>query len=169
MGLLPHNVLILTHTLLGDVSLSAEDKPPDSILPKYTNANLSAAGSQQLSSTPSNNARIEYLEDDNEEEEDQPSFLERHTSIRFLLAGGIAGAGMFLVCIPSYPEVEYLSTSFTDMHSTIRSSESILNYKTTRPWWGASSKNHKYRRCQNHCQRYCTNIHRRRHFGFLDW
>ncbi|KXN89640.1 Calcium-binding mitochondrial carrier SAL1 [Leucoagaricus sp. SymC.cos] len=58
-------------TMEGDVSLSAEDKPPDSMLHNHTNT--------------------KYLDDD-DDDEDHQSFLERHTSLRFLLAGGIAGA-----------------------------------------------------------------------------
>lgn len=84
------------------------------MLPKYTNnnaTNLSTPGSQQPPSTQSNNEGIEYLEE--EDEDDQQSFLERHTSIRFLLAGGIAGAGMFPVRITNYPKVKVLPVSRT--------------------------------------------------------
>lgn len=97
-------------TLSGDVSLSAEDKPPDSMLHKHANTNatnLSASGSHQPSSSIQNdrdNGAIEYLDD--EDEEDHQSFLERHTSIRFLLAGGIAGAGTYLVKIPHCPGIK---------------------------------------------------------------
>ncbi|KAF7775975.1 hypothetical protein Agabi119p4_4368 [Agaricus bisporus var. burnettii] len=82
-------------TMEGDVSLSAEDKPPDSMLhkPTSTPTNLSASISNQSSSSPQSNRdrTTEYL-DDEDPEEDHHSFLERHTSLRFLLAGGIAGA-----------------------------------------------------------------------------
>ncbi|KAJ3570208.1 hypothetical protein NP233_g4553 [Leucocoprinus birnbaumii] len=84
-------------TMEGDVSLSAEDKPPDSMLHKHTNTsatNLSASGSHPPPSSAQSdrdNDSIDYLDDDEDEEEHQ-SFLERHSSLRFLLAGGIAGA-----------------------------------------------------------------------------
>ncbi|KAF9446931.1 mitochondrial carrier [Macrolepiota fuliginosa MF-IS2] len=82
-------------TMEGDVSLSAEDKPPDSMIHKHTNTsatNLSASGSQQTPSSSGSDTHsngVEYLEDG--DEGDHQSFLERHTSLRFLLAGGIAG------------------------------------------------------------------------------
>jgi hypothetical protein len=85
----------------GGISLSKEDKPPDSMLHKHTNTNatnLSASGSHPPSSSAQSgkdNDSIAYLDDD-EEEEDNQSFLERHSSLRFLLAGGIAGTGTYL-------------------------------------------------------------------------
>lgn len=115
----------------GDVSLSAEDKPPDSMLhkPTSTPTNLSASISNQSSSSPQSNRDrpTEYL-DDEDPEEDHHSFLERHTSLRFLLAGGIAGAGPFLVDISRRSRTQTLLPSFANMYGTIRSFEGILDH-----------------------------------------
>lgn len=79
----------------GDVDFSAEDKPPYFMLHTHTNTNtisLSASGFHPSSSSAqpqssSDQGPVVYVE-----EEEHQSFLERHTSLRFLLAGGIAGA-----------------------------------------------------------------------------
>ncbi|KAF8165282.1 mitochondrial carrier [Crassisporium funariophilum] len=68
----------------GDVSLSAEDKPPD-------------PGTYKMISSGSSPSVSNVLEpdedfDEEEEEEDHHHFLEGHTALKFLLAGGIAGA-----------------------------------------------------------------------------
>jgi hypothetical protein len=104
----------------GDVSLSAEDRPPDSMLhkPTSTPTNLSASTSRQSSDSTqsSTDTTTEYL-DDEDSEEDQQSFFERHTSIRFLLAGGIAGAGPSTVdTSPSPLNLD----SFTQFHGRVQ-------------------------------------------------
>ena len=63
----------------GDVSLSAEDKPPP--LPSLWTAS---------ESTPTNGDDEHDFEEDGEDHHD---WLEGHPAIKFLLAGGIAGAG----------------------------------------------------------------------------
>lgn len=76
--------------MLGDVSLSAEDKPPD--LGTLNASNLGASGSG-FPPAPSQSQVEEdhhYYEDD---EEEHHHFLEGHTALKFLLAGGVAGAG----------------------------------------------------------------------------
>jgi solute carrier family 25 (mitochondrial phosphate transporter), member 23/24/25/41 len=67
----------------GDVSLSAEDKPPDT----HRNSNTE----QHVAETESIAHEHDLLADDDEEE--HHGFLESHTALKFLLAGGIAGAG----------------------------------------------------------------------------
>jgi hypothetical protein len=73
----------------GDAFLSAEDKPPE--VPIRV-SNMGASGSN----LPQPSVR---LEDDNteedyfEEDEESHNWLEGHTAIKFLMAGGIAGAG----------------------------------------------------------------------------
>lgn len=69
----------------GDDSLSAENKPPDSAL-------LIAAAKQ-----PHASKNHEFPHDEEQEEEEEGHhFLEGHTALKFLLAGGVAGAGEFL-------------------------------------------------------------------------
>ncbi|TFY79868.1 hypothetical protein EWM64_g4142 [Hericium alpestre] len=78
-------------TMEGDVSLSAEDKPPDYVFQvPTTNPPI-----------PVDNEKLEYDEEEEEEEEEegigeeQPGWLEGQTALKFLTAGGIAGAGKF--------------------------------------------------------------------------
>ncbi|KAF9268042.1 mitochondrial carrier [Marasmius fiardii PR-910] len=70
-------------TMEGDVSLSAEDKPPPPTL-MPTRA-LTADSATQA--RPQNEGH-----EDGEEGDDIQSFLDHHTALKFLLAGGIAGA-----------------------------------------------------------------------------
>lgn len=79
-------------TMEGDVSLSAEDKPPDHVRQQRTNTiSHAASGASSTPKQPDDHEDgIEYLEDDDEHE--HHSFLERHSSLRFLLSGGVAGA-----------------------------------------------------------------------------
>jgi solute carrier family 25 phosphate transporter 23/24/25/41 len=74
----------------GDVSLSAEDKPPEhapkpSVEPK--SHDTVHASNQDLSNAP-----------DAEEDEEEDLTMESHTALKFLLAGGIAGAGTSTFC-----------------------------------------------------------------------
>ena len=75
--------LLILRFSSGDVSLSAEDKPP------FLNT-------RQLQSTEANGGLIEQDIVDNDdlfEEEEEHHPLDGHTAFKFLLAGGIAGAG----------------------------------------------------------------------------
>ncbi|KAL0070700.1 hypothetical protein AAF712_001921 [Marasmius tenuissimus] len=71
-------------TMEGDVSLSAEDKPPPPLL-----ANTRTLPVEQSSSPKENHDNIV---EDEESGDDVQSFLDHHTALKFLLAGGIAGA-----------------------------------------------------------------------------
>ncbi|KAF5344151.1 hypothetical protein D9758_008886 [Tetrapyrgos nigripes] len=66
-------------TMEGDVSLSAEDKPPSS----NPNANQAYAIPQ---------AQPQHEDGEEIDEDDHHAFIEHHTALKFLLAGGIAGA-----------------------------------------------------------------------------
>ncbi|KAH7914187.1 mitochondrial carrier [Hygrophoropsis aurantiaca] len=72
-------------TMEGDVSLSAEDKPPPPPLPRsLPSSSRDGAAKNHVSGTD---------EDDwDESEEEHHDWLEGHTAIKFLMAGGIAGA-----------------------------------------------------------------------------
>ena len=70
----------------GDVSLSAENRPPD-LSP------LTAAATK----SPVSNGQNHELAHGEDEEEEGHHFLEGHTALKFLLAGGIAGAGGFIL------------------------------------------------------------------------
>ncbi|KAG6866466.1 hypothetical protein C0991_003984 [Blastosporella zonata] len=77
-------------TMEGDALLSAEDKPPEAL-----RAGILSAGSTPLQTSST------FLNDEEHEEEDEPYYedaeenhgwLDGHSAIKFLLAGGVAGA-----------------------------------------------------------------------------
>jgi solute carrier family 25 phosphate transporter 23/24/25/41 len=70
----------------GDDSLSAENKPPD------FSPFIVMAKQPPVSNGP--NHELAHGED--EEDDEGHHFLEGHTALKFLLAGGIAGAGGFI-------------------------------------------------------------------------
>ncbi len=70
----------------GDVSLSAEDKPPEPIAYKVTPPQVNG---HALDLEPDGD--FDYLDED--EEIEHHHFLEGHTALKFLFAGGVAGAG----------------------------------------------------------------------------
>lgn len=70
----------------GDDSLSAENKPPD------LSSLLVAAKQAPISNGPNH----ELAPGEHEEDDEGHHFLEGHTALKFLLAGGIAGAGGFI-------------------------------------------------------------------------
>ncbi|KAF8913961.1 mitochondrial carrier domain-containing protein [Gymnopilus junonius] len=73
-------------TMEGDVSLSAEDRPPEHPAYKMT------ASEPRSSSTSDPDEEYDELDEDEEEGVKEHSFLDGYTSLKFLLAGGIAGA-----------------------------------------------------------------------------
>lgn len=85
---------------LGDVSLSAEDKPPEA--PSSRALNLELPSNQEaLSQVQGDDDELMFDDDDVDEEDAAHTFLGGHTALKFLLAGGIAGAG----------EVSFIPTS----------------------------------------------------------
>ncbi|KAF9464486.1 mitochondrial carrier domain-containing protein [Collybia nuda] len=75
-------------TMEGDVFLSAEDKPPE-LLIRTSNMGASGSSLPQPYVTPEDDDTDDaYYEED----EEPHNWLEGHTAIKFLMAGGIAGA-----------------------------------------------------------------------------
>ena len=70
----------------GDDSFSAENKPPDS-------SPFMAVAKQPPVSNGSNH---EIAHGEDEDEDAGSHSLEGHTALKFLLAGGVAGAGEFI-------------------------------------------------------------------------
>ena len=66
------------------MSLSAEDKPPDGSPPLSTAV---------IAVTVADMEDEDDRDDEIDEDDEKHSFLEGHTALKFLLAGGIAGAG----------------------------------------------------------------------------
>ncbi|KAJ3505885.1 hypothetical protein NLJ89_g7175 [Agrocybe chaxingu] len=74
----------------GDVSLSAEDKPPDPATYRIMQSSLQP--SYASTALEPNEEEYDYFDEDAEEEVEPQHFLEGHTALKFLFAGGIAGA-----------------------------------------------------------------------------
>jgi solute carrier family 25 phosphate transporter 23/24/25/41 len=75
-------------TLVGDVSLSAEDKPPEPA--SYKVITSKQVDGQALNLEPDGD--YDHLQED--ERIEHHHFLEGHTALKFLFAGGVAGTGM---------------------------------------------------------------------------
>ncbi|KAI0322512.1 mitochondrial carrier [Amylostereum chailletii] len=73
-------------TMEGDVTLSAEDKPPDGVSALTTVGLATTVGHFE------NEEEDDDADADEDEDEEKHGFLEGHTAVKFLLAGGIAGA-----------------------------------------------------------------------------
>ena len=80
-----------------DTSPSAEDKPAEDRT-RALNPRQSESTSLHHDHPTKNDKGVEEVDEDRTGENDEESHhqLEHHTAIRFLLAGGIAGAGMSL-------------------------------------------------------------------------
>ena len=105
-GRLDHLVDWHLHTLPtpGDVSLSAEDKPPDYLIYRPPAVQLQQVPSMDHDRTPSSSENDDV--DDNDDDDDDGLLQEHHniedsrhswlggmTALKFLVAGGVAGAG----------------------------------------------------------------------------
>jgi len=90
--------MYLTLLELGDVSLSAEDKPP-SIVPSPSPVASMAAAQVTLPPLPVDHSYSRQTEEEDQgevqvyEEEEHHSWLGGSTAVKYLLAGGVAGAG----------------------------------------------------------------------------
>lgn len=90
-----------TKYILGDVSLSAEDKPPDGPSKAVPNTQVPAIPQPLLPVQSTYVEHEEEQEDDDDAFDDSHGWLEGHTALKFLLAGGVAGAGAlsFIYCL----------------------------------------------------------------------
>lgn len=79
-------------TMEGDVSLSAEDKPPDGPSKAVPNTQVPAISQPLLPVQSTYVEHEEAQEDDDDAFDDSHGWLEGHTALKFLLAGGVAGA-----------------------------------------------------------------------------
>ena len=76
----------------GDVSLSAEDTPPPFTVNRPMPVDAAALPIDHISPHVGDDDEFEDYGEE-EEEEEHHNWLEGHAAIKFLVAGGIAGAG----------------------------------------------------------------------------
>ena len=83
----------------------------------------------------SNGPNHELTHGEHEEDDEGHHFLEGHTALKFLLAGGIAGAGGFIhLWVSSFTVLG----SITHLHGTPRSAENIPYHKASGIRWPIS-------------------------------
>jgi len=86
--------------LKGDVHISGEDNPPDDGARKVLSMGALGVGLPQIAKSKPEVATYYEIKgseaEEEEEEEEGRHFLEGHSALKFLLAGGVAGAGAFL-------------------------------------------------------------------------
>ena len=82
------------------------------------------------------------LEPDGDFHEDDDAehyhFLEGHTALKFLLAGGVAGAGMSYVS--SFDVRFSIFYSFSNVYSTLRQAQSVSHYPSSRAYHSSVSQ-----------------------------
>ncbi len=93
----------------GDVSLSAEDKPP---LPPPTTS-VSSVDVRTQSTYPDEDEDL----DDGDYDDEPHGWLDGHTAFKFLMAGGVAGAGESTD--PHLASTAKTPCSVTDMYRAI--------------------------------------------------
>ena len=105
-----------------------------------------------------------------EEEDEEPHYwLHIPTAAKFLLAGGVAGAGLFITLINPELPLTGILRSIANMHCAIRSTKDIPDHTATRSRRhlaesaSTCSRRESHRGCRN------ANICRRRYSCILDW
>lgn len=122
----------LTYRTTGDVSLSAEDltltpmhAPP--LLPLPVDHKPLEEGVHD-----EDEEDVDY--DDFQDEEEHHIWLGGSTAVKFLLAGGIAGAGQYAVASACDVDTDYHLLSVPNFYSSFRSVEDLPDNAPTRPW-----------------------------------
>jgi len=110
----------------GDVSLSAEDKPPDYLIYRPPAVQLQPVPSTSHKRTPI------LSEDDDADDDDDDDLLQEHhiehdhhygtIALKFLAAGGVAGAGQSF-CVSHaggyYLSARWPANSIADIHRSV--------------------------------------------------
>lgn len=161
----------------GDVSLSAEDKPPDHLIYRPPAVQLQPVPSMTHKRTP-----IDSENDDVDDDDDDGLLQEHHhiedvhhywfggtTALKFLAAGGVAGAGQRPFCASrvsgSHLSAHRPANSIADIDRSVRSLKDISHNEATRSRWHFPAP-----RCESagregdydrHCPDICRGWHRR--------
>ncbi len=159
----------------GDVSLSAEDKPPNYLIYRPPAVQLPSVPSMGHGTTPNHADNgddgdendDELLQEHHHIEDEHHNWLGGTTALKFLAAGGVAGAGQRSLC--TYPlqhvslSVHWTVNSVADIHSSVGPSESLPYNQATRPrrHFAAPRINRSWREsdyvgsCANICRGWC--------------
>lgn len=156
----------------GDVSLSAEDKPPDHLIYRPPAVQLQPVPSMNHKRTPID------LEDDDDSllqehhhiEEDHHYWFGGTTALKYLAAGGVAGTGQTFCA--SYVSGSHLSAhwpanSIADIDRSVRSLKDISHNKATRSWWHFPAPRCESAGRKGDYVRHCSDIRRGWHRRFL--
>ena len=127
-GVRPYSLGLTPGPYAGDVSLSAEDKPPSYFIYRPPAIQLPPVPSMHHDTTPNDaddgdDADDDLLHEHHHMEDEHHNWLGGATALKFLAAGGVAGAGQrFLYTYP--PQHILLSAQWTvnsvaDIHSSV--------------------------------------------------
>ena len=93
----PYSLVFYAAPYAGDVSLSAEDKPPSYLTYRPPAVQLQPVPSMHHDTTPNNTDDADDADDDllqeNHHVDEHHNWLGGTTALKFLAAGGVAGAG----------------------------------------------------------------------------
>jgi len=149
----------------GDVSLSAEDKPPSSPSPATYRVLTPVSHSGLATSLEPDDEGVDeeydYFDEDQVEEEGRHQLHEGHTALKFLLAGGAAGAGE-LTHLFLHRYLTRESYSFAIVYCPIRPTQNLPHHAASR------TRRHEGIRCQGHGPCHYAYLLRRRSSCILD-
>ena len=99
----PYSLAFTPAPYAGDVSLSAEDKPPNYLIYRPPAVQLPPVPAMHHDTTPNDaddadDADDDLLQEHHHMEDEHHNWLGGTTALKFLAAGGVAGAGQTFLC-----------------------------------------------------------------------